>query len=90
MTFPSTQQAYAVAAGTAPVRTFLPNTRDPGEYDINYPLYTGWINTVTKAIWYLEALIPLSGNLTAQWRAVGPIVVNTIAPTSSDYQYPIG
>lgn len=92
MTFPNSQQAYGIATGASPIPAFIFQDRDPTEqdYNPNYKIYTGWVNTVTKAIWYLEGIIPSNGFVTAQWRAVGPIVVSEDNPSSSDYQYPIG
>lgn len=90
MTIPYQQQAYGSSQGTVPVPAFLFEKRDPTPHDIRYPLYAGWVNTITYAIWYLEAFHTLSGQITAQWRAVGPIVVNTVSPTTADYLYPIG
>ncbi len=87
---PTNQQAYSVAQGTSQIPAFVFRDRDPTVQDITYDLYSGWVNTITNAIWYLEAFIPSNGFITAQWRAVGPIVVATTGPTSSDYLYPIG
>lgn len=94
MVIPTNQQAYSVAQGTSSIPAFIFQERDPTPQDMGgvtpYPIYTGWVNTLTKAIWYLEAIIPSAGFVTAQWRAVGPIVVSIVDPTSSDYLYPIG
>ena len=90
MTTPTRQQAYATAQGTSPIPAFVFRDRDPLTTDVTYDMYTGWVNTVTKAIWYLEAFLPAAGLITAQWRAIGPIVVSTVDPATSDYQYPIG
>lgn len=97
MTFPYNQQAYTSGTGTSQIPAFRFETRDPNSSDFNSnsKLYEGWVNTSTKAIWYLEAITASSGTLSAQWRAVGPIVVNTSPPaapltSSADYAYPIG
>ena len=90
MVIPTQQQAYSQAQGTTTIPAFVFSNVDPGPYNSGYPLYQGWVNTVTKAIWYLEALVPANGSVTAQWRAVGPIVKSITDPLSSDYQYPIG
>ena len=90
MTIPLKQQAYAQAQGTSPIPAFVFRDRDPLTSDVNYNLYTGWVNTATKAIWYLEAFSSASALVTAQWRAVGPIIVSVVDPTASDYLYPIG
>ena len=90
MTIPTQQLAYSQGQGTSPIPSFIFSQVDPGPYNSSYPLYQGWVNTVTKAIWYLEALISSNGSTTAQWRAVGPIVISVMSPMSSDYQYPLG
>ena len=95
MTIRTQQQAYSVAQGTSPTDAFKFETRDPSANDITYPLYQGWVNTNTKGIWYLETLLSSAGVVTAQWRAVGPIVVSSTSPAapltaSADYAYPIG
>lgn len=92
MTIPYNQLAYSQGQGSSQIPAFIFETRDPTaeDYNINFKLYTGWVNTVTKAIWYLEAIIPSNGFLTSQWRSVGPIVVALVPPTTFDYQFPIG
>lgn len=90
MTTPVNKQAYAVSTGTAKISAYVFSDSDPGQSNINHDLYTGWVNTVTKALWYLEALNHTGGNTTAVWRAVGPIIVAQTNPTANDYQYPIG
>lgn len=92
MSTPFPQRAYSVAQGSSSIPAFIFEARDPTEndYNSNMVLYTGWVNTITKAIWYLEALSSLGGVVRAQWRAVGPIVVSTVNPTTADYTYPIG
>ena len=92
MTIPHQQNSYAVATGTSPIPSYVFQTRDPSPYDTtpNYVLQTAWVNTITNAIWYLEAFSSANGLVTSQWRAVGPIVVMTVDPTSSNYTYPIG
>lgn len=92
MTFPYTQQAYGVAVGTAQVPAYIFQDRDPTENDYNptMKIYTAWVNTETKGIWYLEKVIPSNGAVTVLWRAVGPIVTSTTNPTTSDYLYPLG
>lgn len=90
MTIPVAANTYTQATGTATSNQFKFVARDPGAYDIKYPLYTGWVNTETFAIWYLESFSSELGVTTAQWRAVGPIVLMTRSPVSSDFLYPIG
>jgi len=90
MVIPTNQQAYSVSQGTSTIPAFVFQTRDPTVEDTVYQLYTRWVNTITKGIWYLEAFVPSDGFITAQWRAVGPIVVSEVPPTTSDYLYPIG
>lgn len=92
MTFRTQQQGYSVAQGTSPITAFVFENRDPTTNDLGppFPIYQGWVNVVTKAIWYLECLVSANGVVTAQWRAVGPIVVSSTNPTTSDYLYPIG
>lgn len=90
MTIPYQQQAYGVATGTSPIPTFVFRDRDPTTSDITHVLYTQWVNTITKGIWYLEAFNPSFGTILAQWRSLGPVVLSTVSPTSSDYRYPIG
>ena len=92
MTFRPQSIAYAPSQGIIFTNYLIPQPRDPSTEDVGppYPLYQGWVNTTTKAIWYLEALSASNGVISAQWRAVAPIITSTIAPTSSDYLYPIG
>lgn len=92
MSTPLPQRAYSLAQGTSSIPAFIFEARDPTEndYNSNMTLYTRWVNTITKAIWYLEALSSLGGVVRAQWRAVGPIVVSTVNPTTADYTYPKG
>jgi hypothetical protein len=97
MTFPTPQQAYAKATGSSQIPTFVFEDRDPtsNDYNPSFKIYMGWVNTITKAIWYLESLNAANGVVTPQWRAVGPIVVSSVGPAapitaSSDYAYPIG
>src|SRR5271163_4354902 len=87
---PYSQQAYTQGTGTTQTPQFLFETRDPGIYDIKYPLYSSWVNTSTHGIWFLEQFASSSGVVTALWRAVGPVVLSTTDPTSSDYLYPLG
>lgn len=90
MVIPTQQQAYAVSSGTSAIPQYIFRDRDPVDTEINYPLYTRWVNTITKGIWYLEAFAPSGGLVVAQWRCLGPVVINTIDPTADDYQYPEG
>lgn len=97
MTTPSHSQAYAASIGISTVPQFLIRTRDPTVYDFDasWPKYTSWINTDTKAIWYLESVSTSNAIVTALWRAVGPIVTAVVDPAtpwtaSTDYSYPIG
>ena len=70
MVIPTNQQAYARSQGTSTIPTFIFEDRDPTTNDIKYPLYSAWVNTLTKGIWYLEAFNPTGGFILAQWRAV--------------------
>ncbi len=90
MTTPFSQSTYAVAQGTAFTNQFIFEIRDPTENDLKHTLYQGWVNTITKGIWYLESFTSENSRVTALWRAVGPIVTTTVAPTSANYQFPIG
>lgn len=95
MTYPIAQQVYTQASGTAKIQPFRFDTRDPSSYDTQYQLYTGWVNTNTHGIWYLESFSTTAGVTTATWRAVAPIVTSSSDPASpltasSDYSYPIG
>lgn len=92
MTIPHQQQAYGSSTGTSPIPTYTFNPFDPTAQNTtpNFQLYSIWINTVTKAIWYLESFLSSQGVVTSQWRSVAPIIVKTVDPTTSDYQYPIG
>jgi Ubiquitin-activating enzyme E1 FCCH domain len=90
MTILHPQQAYSPSLGLAKIQAFIFRDRDPTSEDPGDVLYSGWVNTVTKAIWYLEAISSSNGSLFYQWRAVGPIIVTSVDPTPSDYQYPIG
>lgn len=97
MTIPRPQLAYAPASGTTTIPTFRFEARDPTPYDTapQFVLYSAWVNTITKGIWYLEAFLCSNAVVTSQWRAVAPIVVAAVAPASpltasADYAYPIG
>ena len=61
MVIPTNQQAYARSQGTSTIPTFIFEDRDPTTNDIKYPLYSAWVNTLTKGIWYLEAFNPTGG-----------------------------
>lgn len=89
---PTNKQAYVVSEAQATIRSIIFPTppRDPGIYDTQYPLYQGWVNTLTKAIWYLESFSTSGGTTTAIWRALPPVVTAEVAPQPSDYLYPIG
>lgn len=89
---PYSQQAYSRGQGTSQITAFAFESRDPTANDTtpNYPLYSAWVNTTTKAIWYLEEFLCSNGVITSQWRAVGPIVVAETSPTTADNLYPIG
>ncbi len=97
MSTPPSQNAYSPSAAITSIPQFLFRYRDPTEEDvsIDYKLYTAWVNLNTKGIWYLEAILCSDAVLTAQWRAVAPIVVSDVDPAlpftaSADYSYPIG
>ena len=97
MTYPTNQLAYSQASGTSQIPTYRFETRDPNSFDFssNSKLYERWVNTNTKGIWYLESVTASNGSLSAQWRAVAPIVVDVVPPASpltasADYSYPIG
>lgn len=91
MVIPTQQQAYALGTGTSPIQAFKFSESDPPpSYNGALPLYQGWVNTLTKAIWYLEGSIYANGAYQLQWRAVAPVVVSSGAPSSSDYLYPVG
>ena len=92
MVIPSQQRAYAVSQGTSSIPTYTFEPFDPTPYNTtpNFGLYSVWVNTITKALWYLEEFNASNGVITSQWRAVGPIVVSTVSPTTSDYLYPLG
>ena len=92
MSITTKQQSYSPSLGIANIPSFVFRTRDPSTTDNSseYPLYTQWVNTNTKAIWYLESLTSSNGVVSASWRAVAPIVKSTIAPLSTDYLYPEG
>lgn len=90
MSYPSNQQGYSVATGTSSIASFVFQSRDPSSNDISYPLYQGWVNKTTKAIWFLEALTSSAGVVTATWRSVAPLVQTAADPATSDYQYPLG
>ncbi len=92
MSISGSQQTYAPSLGIGTTLGFVFHTRDPNANDTGpgFSLYQGWVNTLTKAIWYLEGFTASNGAINAQWRAIGPVVVKTVAPTSGDYLYPIG
>lgn len=97
MSTPTQQQAYSPSIGIGNIPNFLFRDRDPTLYDIDisWQKYTAWVNTITKGIWYLEAVSTSNAITTVQWRAVAPIVVSSVDPASpltasADYAYPIG
>lgn len=97
MTFQPNNIVYSPSQGLSKVPGILFRTRDPTSVDVdqNFELYTVWVNTLTKAMWYLESLSASNGVISALWRAVGPIVVSSVGPASpltasADYSYPIG
>ncbi len=91
MGIPTQQNAYAIGTGTSPIPQFKFSDVDPPTSSSGqFPLYQGWVNTITKAIWYLEGTVYSGGAYQLQWRAVGPVVTSTVSPASTDYQYPIG
>ena len=91
MVIPHQQQAYSVGAGTSPIPQFKFSEVDPPlSSSSNLPLYQGWVNTLTKAIWYLEGVTYSGGVANLSWRSVAPIVLSTVSPTISDYHYPLG
>jgi hypothetical protein len=90
MTTPAQQQAYSPSTGLVKIPTILLRNKDPAPNNLAESLYSVWVNTETKAIWYLEAIVPSGGVLSAQWRAVAPIVTSSAAPTTADYLYPLG
>lgn len=92
MTFPSKKSAYAPSTAVTSIGAPLFQTRDPTSNDVGppYEIQQAWVNTNTQGIWILQKLTSASGSVTAQWRSVGPVVLSTSDPTSSDYQYPLG
>ncbi len=82
---------YGPGTGLVPVRAFYLRDHDPTPSDVtpNYVLYSGWVNTHTKGIWYLESISSSNGETSALWRAVAPIVTSSSAPTTADI-YPLG
>ena len=90
MTTPTNQQAYALSTGTAKISAFIFSDRDPSPSQLNYDLYTGWVNKTTKAVWYLTGFENQGGSRVASWRALPPVVVSDTNPLSTDSAYPIG
>ena len=91
MVIPTQQQAYSIGNGTSPIPQFKFSEVDPPtSSSAPFNLYQGWVNTVTKAIWYLEGTAYVNGSYQLQWRSLGPVVIATSSPSSSDYQFPVG
>jgi hypothetical protein len=93
MTFPTKTNTYGVAVGTASSFAPIFEPFDPGPYSTGngqFKIQQTWVNTITQGIWVLETLQASNGVVTAQWRAIAPIVTSFVAPTSSNYQYPLG
>ena len=90
MNIPTQQQAYAIGTGSAKIPSFIFSDRDPSSSNFNHDLYTGWVNTQTKGIWYLEGVAYSGGATLAQWRCSPPVAVFNSDPTTADYSHPIG
>ena len=92
MSFPTSQRAITPTGNAARIPSAIFESRDPSSTDVGppWPIQQKWVNTTTQAIWVLESFSTSSGVISAQWRALAPIVTSTSAPTSSDYQYPVG
>lgn len=90
MTIPTTKQAYTLGSGTGKISSFIFSDHDPSSTNFNHDLYTGWVNTQTKGLWYLEGINYSGGAASAQWRCVAPNIVSDTDPTSADYLYPVG
>lgn len=92
MTLPPRNQAITNVGGVGKIPTPIFEERDPTSNDIGPPwnVQQTWVNTLTQGIWVLETFSTSSGVVSAQWRALAPIVTSTVAPTSSDYLYPLG
>jgi len=90
MTYPVSNQAYSISSGASKIGAPIFSPADPSNTDVAFPIQQRWVNTQTQAIWILETLAPSNGVVYAQWRALGPIVLKTVDPTTSDYLYPLG
>lgn len=90
MTINVAQRAYTLGGGSTKVKGIIIEPKDPTQNDIGYPLKQIWFNSLTNANWQLCFFTSSLGVVYATWRAIGPVVVSTVDPTSADYQYPIG
>ena len=93
VTQPTNTNTYGISVGTATSVCPIFEPFDPTIYSIGngtYKTQQRWVNTVTNAIWVLESFSSSNGVVTANWKALAPIVVETVAPTSANYQYPLG
>lgn len=90
MTYPVSNQAYAISAGASKIGAPIFSPSDPANTDVSFPIQQRWVNTNTQAIWILESLAPSNGVVYAVWRSVAPVVLKTVDPTTSDYLYPLG
>lgn len=89
---PPKQSAYLQGAGSGEIPSYIfPDPpRDPTTNDFQHSLLSRWINTLTGGIWYLESFTIVNSVSQANWRAVAPIVVKTVPPSSADSSYPVG
>ena len=92
MSFPTGALGVTNVGGVKKIPTPIFEERDPTTTDIGppWPIQQTWVNTLTQAIWVLEDFNTSGGLVSAQWRALAPIVTSTVAPTTADYQYPLG
>lgn len=95
MTIPVSNSLYTSGYAISPSVVPVFEARDPTSSDLQgrngpFKMQQTWVNTLTQGIWVLETLNASQGVISATWRAVAPIVVSTAAPTTADYQYPLG
>lgn len=85
MNVPISQSVYAVSSGTTGTGPFIPviDSRDPTSQDTNYPTTKWWINSTTNALFYLNGFDSSTGQVLANWQALGSSSSGSITVTGA-------
>lgn len=81
---------YVGSNGTAYSSPFVVQfeSRDPGIYDIQYPIQKMWLNTATDNFWFLRNFTTASGSTYANWIPITSIVVTESLTTDDGAEVP--